>query len=388
MSIFESISPLPPDPIFGLASEYTKDPRQNKFTFVTGYYHDESLKTPLLDVVAEVEDQLAEKRLRREYLPIDGDREFVEEVGKLVFGTLPSNMYGIQTVGGTGALFLIGELAAQFTDQIAISNPTWANHWGIFSFASLKTIGYPYYEKKKIPFSALIEKLESLPKRAAVLLHTNAHNPTSLDLSQDEWIEIANLVQKKGLFPILDMAYQGFSQEPEKDAFAPRLFVEKELEFALTYTCAKNFSIYGERAGALFVIANTSKMEAVQSQLKRIARGSYSNPPAHAAYIVKSILQDETLKKRWLQELSHMRQRMQTIRNQFIQRLMQKNPQGNWDVLKKGTGLFLYSDLSPEKVAFLRKEKGLYLAADGRINLTGLNNQNIGAFVEAFLEVL
>ncbi len=387
MSIFDQVTQLPPDPIFGLAAEYKKDLRKDKFSLITGYYRDETLKTPLLETVAEVESQLASDRGNREYLPIDGDQEFIAEIGKLVFGEVSDNICGIQTVGGTGALYLIGRLATQFTDQIAISNPTWANHFGIFSHAGLKTLGYPYYANKKITFAEMVEKLTALPKGASVLIHTNSHNPTSLDLTKEQWQELQVLIQKKGLFPILDMAYQGFASTPDDDAYGPRLFLNAGLEFALTYTCAKNFSIYGERAGALFVIANSrAKIIAIQSQLKSEARSSYSNPPVHASNIVKTILKDPMLKKRWLKELEAMRARMNKIRNQFIDKLAQRDPSSHWEHLRRGTGLFFYSEKTPDQVAALRKE-GFYLAADGRINLTGLNDQNIESFTTAFLDL-
>lgn len=386
MSIFDQISELPPDPIFGLTAQFRKDPRPDKYTFITGYYCDETLETPLLETVAEVEDQLAREKQTRKYLPIDGDQEFVDELEKLIFGAVSDKICGVQTIGGTGALYLMGRLAAHFTDQIAISNPTWANHWGIFFLAGLKTVGYPYYSDKQIQFEQMVEKLSSLPKGACVLIHTSCHNPTGLDLSKTQWQELSTLIKKKGLFPILDMAYQGFGDTPEEDAYAARLFLKDGHEFALTYTCAKNFSIYGERAGALYVIGDLGKSDIIRSQIKREIRGSYSNPPMHAASIVKEILKDSTLKSRWYKELEIMRKRMKNVRGRFIDLLSSKKPQENWERLKEGKGLFFYSEKTPAAVDILR-QKGFYIAADGRINLTGLNDQNIDPFINTFLEL-
>lgn len=390
MSPYTSIPELPPDPIFGLTASFKADPRPNKFTFITGYYREENLRTPLLKSIAQVEKELVSQKLQREYLPIHGDQEFIDELGKLIFGEgmKSDRIFGIQTVGGTGALYLAGRLASLWTNQIAISNPTWINHWGIFSAAGLKTEGYPYYENKKLQFDWCIEKFENLPERSCVLLHTSCHNPTGLDFSKEQWQEIVEVFEKKRLFPILDMAYQGFAKTPEEDAFPARLFLAKGHEFALTYTCAKNFSIYGERGGALYVVANSpKKLAAIASQLNSMARSIYSNPPMHPAYLVKTVLKTPELRKMWLDELEQMRKRMIKIRKDFIALISSKDPQGGWEGLAHGHGLFCLSELSPQAIQRLREEKALYLAADGRINLTGLNQGNLEQFVDALLKV-
>ncbi|NGX38086.1 MAG: Aspartate aminotransferase [Chlamydiae bacterium] len=390
MHPYDQIRELPADPIFGLSAKFKADKRPGKFTFVTGYFRKQDLTTPVLDTVAEAEKRLAEARHKREYLPIDGDLEFATEIGKLAFGSHwdPEKIYGLQTVGGTGALFLIGKLAKAWTNVIAISDPTWTNHWGIFTLAGLKTEPYPYYANRKLQFDGCVEKLQSLPKGACVLIHTNCHNTTGFDLTKEQWQELCALVEKKQLYPILDMAYQGFSATPDEDAYGPRLFFEKGLNFALTYTCAKNFSIYGERAGALFVVDQSSKnLRAIKSQIKAQIRGCYSNPPIHAAAIVKTILKSSDLKAKWLKELEGMRKRMHAVRNAFVDLLVQKDPEGNWEPIRQGKGLFCCSDLSSKAVTRLCEEKALYVAVDGRINLTGLNDQNLEQFVDALLEM-
>ncbi len=390
MARFDSISETPPDPIFGLSAQFRADSRSNKCTFITGYYRTETLETSLLESVAEAESFLTKQKLARNYLPIDGDQEYIEEIGKLTFGPMwdKKRICGIQTVGGTGALYLAGRLATHWTDQIAISSETWINHWSIFTLAGLKTKSYPYYENKALQFEKTVEKLHSLPKQSCLLLHTNCHNPTGFDFSQEEWKEIAEVCKKNELFPILDMAYQGFSAELEEDAFCVHLFMEKEIEFALTYTCAKNFSIYGERAGALFIVAYSEKARsAIRSQLKMLARGSYSNPPMHAAMLVKTVLQTPEWNKKWREELKEMRNRMRSIRKDFVDAISEKDPNGNWEALRNGRGLFCLSELSTEAIETLREEKALYLAVDGRINLTGLNQDNLKPFVDAIVAV-
>lgn len=390
MSPFDSIPELPPDPIFGLSATFKADTRPNKFTFITGYFRGENLRTPVLRSIAEAEKSLVSQKSAKEYLPIHGDQEYIDALGKLVFGEgyKKDQIFGIQTVGGTGALYMAGCLASLWTNQIAISNPTWPNHWGIFSAAGLKTEAYPYYEHKKLQFDWCVEKFQNLPERSCVLLHTNCHNPTGMDFSKQQWQQIVELFEKKKLFPILDMAYQGFSGTPDEDAFPARLFLAKGQEFALTYTCAKNFSVYGERAGALFVVSNSPKeLSAINSQLTHIARSTYSNPPMHPALLVKTVLNTPELCKDWLSELGEMRKRMGSIRKAFVELISGRDPEGGWEEAGKGHGLFCCSDLSPAAVQRLRDEKALYLAADGRINLTGLNQNNLEQFVSALLEV-
>ncbi len=386
MRFFEQITQLPPDPIFGLSAAFKADPRPNKHSFIVGYFCDENLQTPLLDSVVEIERRLAEEKHKREYLPIDGDPEYVEAIANLVFGKTEERICGAQTIGGTGALFLAGKLAKLWTDQIAISNITWANHWKIFTLAGLQTPKYPYYEKKELQFEKMVEHFSTLPENSCVLLHATCHNPTGFDLTKDQWKRLQEVTEKHHLFPIFDLAYQGFASNPEEDAYGPRLFLEKGGEFALTYSCAKNFSLYGERAGALFVVGESpQKIKALRTQLKAFIRASYSNPPVHAASIVKGILQDGVLQGKWLSELAAMRERVQKVRNEFVDLMVKKDPEGNWEPIRKGNGLFCYSELSKTAVETLREKHGFYIAGDGRINVTGISQENIEAFTDAIV---
>jgi len=384
MSFYENIPAFPPDPIFGLSAKFKTDPRKDKYTFITGYFRNEELKTPVLDCISQVERHLANEKIPKEYLPIDGDREFIEAVEKLAFGKVDDRITGIQTVGGTGALYLAGRLAKSWTDQIAISDPTWANHWKIFAGSGLKTLPYPYFRNRSLVFQEMLDALSGLKEKTCVLLHTSSHNPSGMDLSHQEWEQLYELLKEKKLFPILDMAYQGFASTPDEDAYAPRFFLEKGMEFALTYTCAKSFSMYGERAGALFVIGDGSN---VLGQLKSLAREIYSNPPMHASSLVKGVLKDPKLEKLWHEELSQMRKRMEEVRKSFIDMMVAKDPNGNWGPLRKGKGLFCPSELSKSAIEKLQSEKGMYLAVDGRINLTGINEKNLEMFTDAIVSV-
>jgi len=384
MSLLEQVAEVPADPIFGVVADYIASPYPDKCSFLIGYYLDENLNIPLLDTVAEVERRLVNKPYSRKYLPIDGDPEYLELTEKLVFGKSDERICKVQTVGGTGALFLSGLLATNWTDQIAIPKETWANHWKIFGQAGLKTRSYPYFGDKVVLFEKMVEALLAMPKKTCVLIHANCHNPTGFDLSHEQWQTLYEVIEKKGLFPILDMAYQGYGAAPEEDAYGPRLFLEKGIEFALTYTFAKNFSFYGERAGALFVVGQSKRSaDIVLSQLKSLARGSYSNPPMHPAFVVKGVLQDEKLYKKWLEELAQMRARMSRVRSYFVKKMSDKDPDGNWQPLLNCRGLFCMTGLSKEIVMQLRKDKGVFLGGEGRINLTGINHENIDIVTDA-----
>lgn len=370
MSFFDSFTEAPADPIFKLNGMYKADTRPDKLSFIIGYYLDENLKVPLLKSVAKAEEHLVKQKLPREYLPIEGDKELVTEIGKLVFGS-EKEMMGVQTVGGTGALYLAAKVVKQWTEVVAIPDPTWVNHTGIFSLAGFKCETYPYYDRGELHFEEMVKKMRSLPEGSAVLLHTNCHNPSGFDLSHKQWQQLSDLFKKRRLFPLFDMAYQGFSDEPEADAYAPRLFLDEGHEFALTYSCAKNFSLYSERVGALYVVSNNrDKIAALHSQVKRNIRGIYSNPPSHGATIVKRILKSEQLRTEWLEELAQMRKRMEKMRALFAD-VMQA------EFVRKGKGLFCLTNLPYATIERLRSEEAIYIAEDGRINLTGLTEENL-----------
>lgn len=390
MGFLDKVPEAPSDPIFGLVASFQADPRPEKVNYITGYFLGEDLQIPSFAAVKEVEKMLAEQKKNLGYLPIEGDKEFVTEIGQLVFGSSfeKEKILGVQTLGGTGALFLAGVIAAYWTDLVAIPDPTWVNHWTIFPQAGLKVESYPYYLQRKLRFDLFLDKLKTLPKNTCVVLHTNCQNPTGYDLSKKQWEELSALMQQRELFPLFDMAYQGFSDTCEADAFAPRLFLERGHEFALAYSCSKNFSLYGERVGALFYVAPSAKIATkVTSRLKAVIRSVYSNPPTHGERIVKTILQTKTLRKSWEEQLAQMRKRMQSSRTALVEALCAKDPEGGWEYLQKATGLFCYPDLSKHLVEKLREKYAIYLPVGGRINSTGLNGKNLPPLVEALIQV-
>jgi aromatic-amino-acid transaminase len=391
---FEQIPLAPADPIFGLVAAFTKDPRPNKISLVVGYYCDETGQTPVMGAVRETEIALTQHKISKEYLPIEGNPLYLSLIGQLVFGPLwievEPRLVKAQTVGGTGALRQMADLFyAHIGKNVSLSDPTWANHRGIFTAAQFAITTYPYYDvsSHQIPFDRVIASLEQLPSHSLVVLHASCHNPTGADFTPAQWEQISDLCRQKGLFPLFDMAYQGFGQGVEQDAAAIRLFVKKGHELAVCYSCAKNFSLYGERVGALFILTSSSKWkETVSSQIRQLIRRNYSNPPRHGAEIVAHILSTETLTKKWQQELTNMRLRMTQTRRIFAQALTRKMPHTSWSFVEKGHGLFCYTGLSQEAVQKLQKEQGIYMPYDGRINITALNH-NLETIVDAIAQV-
>lgn len=389
MSFFDRLEEIPPDPVFGIDIAFRKDARKEKYTFVTGYYLNEQLVCPVLDTVAEVEKEIAALRLPRTYLSPFGEPGFVAGMKELIFGKgEKKQIVGAQAVGGTAALYLAGRLSTHWTGEIAISDPTWENHWAIYQKAGLKTLPYPYYKKGRLLFKEMVQAFERLPPKTAVLIHTSSHNPTGMDLSHEQWKEVADCAKKKHLFPILDMAYQGMSGTCEEDAFPARLFLERGLEFAVTYTGAKNFSLYSERVGAVFFVTSDPKVVSrLEDNVRKEVRGVYSNPPLHGAVIVKMILESPEKKARWEKELEKMRRRIQHVRKEFYTLLTAKDPSTDWSHLLQGKGLFFCTELSPEKMETLRSRDAMYVGPKGRINLTGINEHNLEKFVDALLRV-
>lgn len=394
MGLFEKIPLIPGDPIFTLSWAFKEDPRPNKQTFIIGYFFNESLRTPLLSSVAQVEQELAEKKLSREYLPIEGDREYLFELGKVIFGSHwekhHSGISALQCIGGTGALFLGGLFCREhIAKQIAIPDPTWINHPGIFKNAGLEVESYPYYRERKIQFEEMLEVFHRLAENTPILLQTSCHNPSGFDLTNKQWQELEVVITKKKLLPFFDMAYLGFGDELDKDAYAPRYFLEKGHPFLLAFTGSKSFSLYGERVGALYVAAYSSKQaNQILSQLKVYVRQSYSNPPKHGAMIIKEMLRQEKFFKQWKEELKYMRERMYQMRNRLADALSQKEGKKDWDFIRKTKGLFCYSEIPASAIAELREKYALYLAADSRMNITSLNEQTIDYVSESIIEVL
>jgi aspartate/tyrosine/aromatic aminotransferase len=381
------------DPIFGLGQAFKDDPRPGKIDLSLGYYRDHELKVPIMKAIKGAEEELFKLETNKEYLAIDGSWPFISGIGEMVFGEFfwkaeGIRIFGAQTVGGTGGLRVAGEFIKQFVGKkIALPDPTWLNHRAIFQHVGLEVAFYPYYDfqNHKIKSEACFDYLRKLTPGSAVLFHASCHNPTGADFSLDEWKELSKICLEKGLLPFFDIAYQGLGRGINEDAEAVRLFANAGHEMVVASSQSKNFGLYGERVGALFVVVgNQESEEKMASQLKIIMRSNYSNPPRHGAKIVEIVLKSKELKNLWEEELSQMRLRMKNMKELFVQKIKKRD----FRFLNHRLGLFCYTGIKESEVERLRVEKGIYMISDGRINVTGLTEKNIDMVTHAIEQVL
>lgn len=386
------------DPIFSLGEAFHADPRDLKVNLTVGLYYDEQGRLPLLDVVRQAEQQWADQALPRAYLPIEGLADYRTQVQKLVFGehsaALAENRVAtIQTLGGTGALKVGGDfLHAAYPDsEMWISDPAWDNHHAIFNGAGIPTHTYRYYDSltRGLDFEGMIEALAQLPKHSIVLLHPCCHNPTGVDLNDEQWLTVIELLQERELIPFVDMAYQGFGRSLDEDAFAIRAMDQAGLTFLVANSFSKNFSYYSERCGGLSVVCQSAdEASRVLGQLKAVARRIYSNPPSHGGQAIASILADPALYQIWRQQVDQMRERIVGLRQKVYDRLQVLAPDYDSSYFINQRGMFCYTGLNKKQLQALRSEHGVYIIDSGRISLPGLNEDNIEYFVQSLTAVI
>lgn len=397
MVFFDAVSLAPPDPIFGLAAAFNTDPRPFKINLSVGMYKTPDLNTPILTSVKKAESAILATEKNKEYLPIDGDKNYLDEVGALIFGPALwreffEQISSVQGIGGTGALRLGADfLKQEVSDHLYYSHPTWANHLQVMSKVGMKIASYPYYDVKKhcLEFDKMVAFLQNLPPKSIVLLHAACHNPTGADPSLDQWRELSRLFFDKKLVPFFDFAYQGFGDGLDADAASIRLFLEAGHEMLVANSFSKNFGLYGERVGALFIATPSKKnAEHVTSQLKILVRTNYSNPPIHGEQIVSHILSDTLLRKEWELELAAMRERITEMKEALTSALVSRSKKRDFRFLKERKGLFCFCGLEKKEVDRLISEFGIYMTGDGRINVVGLNDDNLDYVVNAILQVV
>ena len=396
--MFEHIPPYAGDPILGLIGAFLADPRSQKANLGVGIYYDENGQIPVLPTVQKAEAQLARQVTPKPYLPMEGLASYREAVQHLIFGKdhpaiAAGRVATIQTVGGSGALKVGADFLKRFfpESQVWVSDPTWDNHRSMFDGAGIVVNDYPYYDAVtgSVKFAGMMAKLGSLPKQSIVLLHPCCHNPTGVDLSREQWLQIIDIVKARRLIPFLDLAYQGFGDSFDEDVFAVRALADAGVSFLLANSFAKNFSIYAERCGGLSVICPDAKQaEQVLGQLKFTVRRNYSSPPLHGAMVIATVLGDPTLKAEWQEEVAQMRVRIKAMRQKVFDVLSAAAPGRDFSYLVKQRGMFSYSGLSPEQVDRLRDEFGVYLVRSGRMCIAGLNNGNIDYVASAIAAVL
>jgi aromatic-amino-acid transaminase len=398
MSLFSAVEMAPRDPILGLNEQFAADPNPNKVNLGVGVYYDENGKLPLLACVAAAEQQLVESAKPRGYLPIDGIAAYDRAVQGLVFGAdspivESRRVATVQALGGTGGLKIGADFLRRMNPgaKVLISDPSWENHRALFMQAGFEVGNYPYYDApgRGIDFAAMRAALEAAPAGTIVVLHACCHNPTGYDLTPAQWAETVGIVKARGLVPFLDMAYQGFGQGIAEDGAVIGQFVASGLDFFVSTSFSKSFSLYGERVGALSVVCATAEEAArVLSQLKIVIRTNYSNPPIHGAQIVATVLSTPALRAQWEHELAAMRARIKTMRRALVGTLSAAGVTQDLSYITRQQGMFSYSGLNVTQMQRLRSEFGVYGIDSGRICVAALNPKNLDAVARAIASVM
>ncbi len=397
-SIFAAVEMAPRDPILGLNEAFNADTRATKVNLGVGVYCDDSGKIPLLAAVRAAEKARLEALPSRGYQPIEGPASYNQAVQNLLFGAgseliKDGRVVTVEALGGTGALKVGADYLKRLlpTAKVCISDPSWENHRALFESAGFAVENYPYYDaaSKGVDFAAMKACLAGLPAGTIVVLHACCHNPTGADLSEAQWQEVVETVRARGLVAFIDMAYQGFADGIEPDAVALRLFAASGLQFFVSSSFSKSFSLYGERVGALSIVtANKDESARVLSQVKRVVRTNYSNPPTHGGAIVAAVLASPELRKLWEEELAGMRERIRAMRTGLVEKLRARGVAQDFSFVAKQRGMFSYTGLSAGQVERLKAEFGIYAVGTGRICLAALNSRNIDYTADAIAAIL
>lgn len=398
----------PPDKILGISEAYQKDTNSKKINLGVGAYRDNSGKPIVFPSVKKAETVLLESETNKEYTGITGSKPFQNAVKEFVFNNSGKDSNGAkligenrivtaQTISGTGSLRVIADFLKRFysSDKIIVPKPTWANHVAVFTDAGLKADYYAYYDKANngLDFENLKKSISAADDQSIILLHACCHNPTGMDLTPEQWEEVLEIIEQKKLFPLIDMAYQGFaSGSPYKDIGLIRrineLVVQGKIStYALCQSFAKNMGLYGERTGSISIVTESADTTAaVESQLKKLIRPMYSSPPIHGSRIVETIFSDQNLLNEWLADLDAVVGRLNVVRDKLYQKLDKTNY--NWDHLLKQRGMFIYTGLSAEQVIELREKYSVYATEDGRFSISGVNENNVDYLADAINQVI
>jgi aromatic-amino-acid transaminase len=397
-SLLASLPMAPSDPILGVTEAYVADGNPRKVNLGVGVYYDNDGKIPLLDCVRHAESERLKASAPRGYLPIDGLAAYDKAVQQLVFGKdsaaiAEKRVVTVQALGGTGGLKVGADFLKRISPQaeVWISDPSWENHRQLFEAAGFTVNAYPYYDPKAhgLDFAGMLGKLKSLPAGAIVVLHACCHNPTGVDLLPEQWAQVLEVVTGRALVPYLDLAYQGFGDGLDQDALAARLFAGATSPVFLSSSFSKSFSLYGERVGAFSVVAGSDEEAArVLSQLKRIVRTNYSNPPTHGGQIVATVLDSPQLRSLWERELGGMRERIKEMRKKLVEQIHARAPGADFSFVLNQRGMFSYSGLTKEQVRRLRAEFSIYAIDTGRICVAALNTKNVDYVADAIAKVI
>ncbi|WP_105168865.1 amino acid aminotransferase [Pseudoalteromonas sp. T1lg23B] len=395
--MFSELKPLPTDPILGLMAAYKQDTNPNKIDLGVGVYKDEQGDTPVLRAVKKAEAFRLENEKTKSYIGLAGNLEYCQQMESLLLGEhsalLANRVRTAQTPGGTGALRVAAEFIKRCNTNatVWVTTPTWANHISLFEAAGLTVKEYPYYdyENKGLLFDEMISALKQVPKGDVVLLHACCHNPSGMDLNEEQWKVVAELAKEVGFTPLIDIAYQGFGASLDQDAYGLRLLADTVDELIICSSCSKNFGLYRERVGACTLISkDAATADISNSVLLSVVRSIYSMPPAHGADIVNIILSSSELTQMWHDELDEMRSRINGLRTLIKDSLAAKGVDQDFSFIDKQNGMFSFLGINKDQIDRLQKEYGIYIVGSSRVNVAGISQANIDYFANAVADVL
>jgi aspartate/tyrosine/aromatic aminotransferase len=395
---FDAVPNAPPDAILGLNDAFRADPNPRKVNLSVGVFKDATGKTPIMRCVKEAEARILSNETTKDYVSIQGSQEYARAVQEMVFGpghpALAENRTAtVQTPGGTGALRVAADFLKRIfpTSNVWLSDPTWPNHPSIFQAAGLGVRTYPYFDPATngLAVERMLKSLAEIPAGDVLVLHGCCHNPTGIDPTREQWSRIAEVVAGRQLLTLVDFAYQGLAEGIREDAAGLSTLVRTGQELFVASSFSKNFGLYNERVGALTAVCKAAAAaEAVMSQLKTCIRTNYSNPPAHGAAIVATILSDPQLRGMWEGEVRQIRERINGMRSLFVRKLAESGVGRDFSFITRQRGMFSFSGLTPEQVKRLRDEHAIYIVGSGRINVAGMTEENMNPLCTAIADVL
>ena len=398
MSMFSAVEMAPRDPILGLNEQFAADSNPNKVNLGVGVYFDDNGKLPLLQCVQAAEKAMMDKPTARGYLPIDGIAAYDAAVKGLVFGAdsepvKSGRVATVQTLGGTGGLKIGADFIKRLNPKakVLISDPSWENHLALFTNAGFEVGTYRYYDaaKRGVNFDGMLADIQAAAPGTVILLHACCHNPTGYDINAAQWDQVVNAIKANNLVAFLDMAYQGFGHGIAEDGAVIGKFVASGMDFFVSTSFSKSFSLYGERVGGLSVLcANKAEADRVLSQLKIVIRTNYSNPPTHGGAVVAAVLNNPELRALWEKELGEMRQRIKLMRSKLVDGLKAAGVKQNMDFIIEQIGMFSYSGLSKDQMVRLRNEFGVYGTDTGRMCVAAINSKNIDHVCRSIAQVM
>jgi aspartate aminotransferase len=396
--MFQSLKSLPADPILGLMANYRADPNPLKVDLGIGVYKDEKGNTTVMTAVKKAEDFLLRNQISKSYIGPTGAADYNFAVAELLLGESLNNELGkrrvtVQAPGGCGGLRLAAEFikSANPDATVWVSDPTWANHIPLLGSAGLKIESYPYYDREthSVRFDEMLAALKKISKGDIVLLHGCCHNPCGADLSQAQWREVRDVALEKGFTVFIDLAYQGLGDGLEEDVYGVRLMAESLSELIVVSSCSKNFGLYRERTGAFTLICeNEQSATAATTQIAASARAMYSMPPDHGAAVVALILKDPDLRAEWDAELSSMRGRINMLRSKFVKQIQMEGIDKDFSFIEREKGMFSFLGVNVEQVQSLVNDYSIYLVDSSRINVAGINDENVEYLSKSLAAVL